>query len=162
MQPSLKPASRIRPATKADAPVILSLIRELAEYERLAHEVKATVADLENSLFSPTSCAEVLLAEEEGDIAAFCLFFHNYSTFLGKPGVYIEDIFVRPAFRGLGLGKRLFAEIARIARDRDCGRIEWSVLDWNESAIEFYTRMGAEPMKEWTVYRLGEEQYAKM
>lgn len=155
-------APAIRAATRADTPVILSLIRELAVYEKLAHEVTATAGGLENTLFGPTSYAEVLLAEEAGEVAAFCLFFHNYSTFLAKPGLYIEDIFVRPAFRGRGIGRALFAQAARIARERGCGRIEWWVLDWNESAIAFYTSMGAEPMQEWTVYRLTAEQFEKM
>ena len=162
MQPALNPVSAQRLATKADAPVILTLIRELAEYEKLAHEVTATVTDLEKTLFGPTSYAEVLLAEVNGETAGFCLFFHNYSTFLGKPGIYIEDVYIRPAFRGQGLGKTLFATVAAIARNRNCGRIDWSVLDWNESAIELYRQMGATPMNEWTVYRLNKEQFEKM
>ncbi len=154
---------RLRSAVKSDAPAILALIRKLAEFEKLSHEVSATVEGLETTLFGTRSYAEVLLAEdEEGTIASFCLFFHNYSTFLGKPGIYIEDIYVRPAFRGRGIGKTLFAEVAGLARERGCGRIEWWVLDWNESAIEFYTSMGAAPMGEWTVYRLTETQFAKM
>lgn len=156
------PATIIRTATRADAPVILALIRELADFEKLSHEVTASVEALEATLFGPISYAEVLIAEEEGEAAAFCLFFHNYSTFLAKPGVYIEDVFVRPAFRGRDLGKKLFAEIAAIARERGCGRIEWWVLDWNESALKFYRTMGAEPMNEWTVYRLTKEQFEKM
>lgn len=162
MQSLLKPTSAIRPATRADAPIILSLIHELAEYEKLPHEVKATIEGLEKTLFSTTSYAEVLLAEEEGEIAAFCLFFHNYSTFLSKPGIYIEDIFVRPNFRSRGIGKKLFAKIAEIARERDCGRIEWWVLDWNKDAIDFYKTMNATAMNEWTVYRLSKEQFDKM
>jgi GNAT superfamily N-acetyltransferase len=152
----------IRPASPADAPVILQLIHELAAYEKLSAEVVATQEGLEKSLFGPTSYAEVLLAEEEGAIAGFCLFFHNYSTFLGKPGLYIEDVFVRPSHRGKGIGKRFFAEIARIARERVCGRIEWWVLDWNKPALDFYASMGARAMDEWTVYRLTREQFEKL
>lgn len=162
MQPAHKPHSTIRLATRTDTPVILAMIHELAEYEKLAHEVKATREGLENTLFGTPSYAQVLLAEEEGEIAAFCLFFHNYSTFLSQPGVYIEDIFVRPGFRGRGIGKKVFAKVADIARERNCGRIEWWVLDWNKDAIEFYKTMGATAMDEWTVYRLTQEQFAKM
>ena len=150
-----------RPATRADAPLILSLIRELAEYEQLAHEVVATQEGLENTLFGTTSYAEVILAEENGEPCGFCLFFHNYSTFLAKPGLYIEDIFVRPQFRGRGIGKALFDEVAAVASARGCGRIEWWVLDWNKPAIDFYESMGAKPMSEWTVYRLTHEQFAR-
>lgn len=162
MLPFMQSLPRIRPAEKKDAPIILALIRELARYEKLEHEVTATTAGLEKTLFSPHPYAEVLLAEADGQVAAFCLFFHNYSTFLGKPGIYIEDIFVRPEFRGKGVGKALFAEVAAIARQRDCGRIDWWVLDWNKDAIEFYKGMGAEAMEEWTVYRLTREQFEKM
>jgi len=153
------PTTAIRNATRADVPVILQLIRELAEYEKLAHEVVATEEGLENTLFGTKSTAEVLIAEEEGMAIGFCLFFHNYSTFLGKPGIYIEDVFVRTAHRGKGLGKMFFAEVGRIAHERECGRVEWWVLDWNKPAIDFYERMGAKPMSEWTVYRLTEEQF---
>ncbi len=162
MQPLPKLASTVRLATIEDAPVILAMIRELAEFEKLLPEVTASVAGLEKTLFGPKSYAEVLLAEDQGEPVAFCLFFHNYSTFLAKPGVYIEDIYVRPEARGRGWGKTLFAEIARIARERGCGRIEWWVLDWNESAVEFYRQMGATAMSEWTVYRLNKEQIDKM
>ena len=151
-------ALAIRSAQQADCALILSLIRELAEYEKLAHEVVATLADLENTLFGPTSYAQVLLAEVGGEAAGFCLFFHNYSTFFGKPGLYIEDVFVREAFRGHGIGKALFAAAARVARERDCGRMEWWVLDWNRPAIDFYEKMGATAMSDWTVYRLTKEQ----
>ena len=162
MLPFMQSLPRVRPAVKADAPIILSLIRELASFEKLEHEVTATVEALQQTLFGPHPYAEVLLAEADGQIAAFSLFFHNYSTFLGKPGLYIEDIYVRPEFRGRGLGKQLFAEIASLARARQCGRIEWWVLNWNESALEFYKTMGAEPMNQWTVYRLSQEQFEKM
>ena len=163
MQPSLSAvtatAIATRFATRRDVPVILQLIRELAEYEKMAHEVVATEASLENTLFGPRSYAEVLIAEEKGIAIGFCLFFHNYSTFLGKPGIYIEDFFVQPEHRGKGLGKMFFAEVGRIAHERGCGRVEWWVLDWNKPAIDFYKRMGAKPMDEWTVYRLTEEQF---
>ena len=142
-----------------DVPVILAMIKELAEYEKLSAEVVATEAALENTLFGTKSYAEVVLAEEDGEATGFCLFFHNYSTFLGKPGLYIEDVFVCARHRGKGLGKMLFAEISRIAAERNCGRIEWWVLDWNKPAIDFYTTFGAKPMNEWTVYRLTEEQF---
>jgi GNAT superfamily N-acetyltransferase len=151
-----------RAATARDVPVILSLIKELAEYEHLSHEVVATEEGLEKTLFGPKSFAEVLLAEAKGEACGFCLFFHNYSTFLARPGLYIEDIFVKPHYRGRGVGKTLFAHMQRIARDRDCGRMEWWVLDWNQPAIDFYTGIGAKPMDEWTVYRLTEEQLKRV
>ena len=144
----------IRPATADDVPLIAQLIRELAEYERLAHAAVATEAGLHEQLFGERPAAEVLIAEADGEPAGFALFFHTFSTFLGKRGLYLEDLFVRPAFRGLGLGKHLMAALARIAVQRDCGRFEWSVLDWNESAIAFYRRLGAVGMDEWTVQRL--------
>ena len=147
----------IRPATPADVALILELIRELADYEKLAHEAVADAASLQRDLFGERRYADVLIAEVAGEGAGFALFFHNYSTFLGKPGLYLEDLFVRPRFRGLGLGKRLMQELARIALDRGCGRFEWSVLDWNTPAIEFYRRLGAVGMEEWTVQRLSGE-----
>jgi GNAT superfamily N-acetyltransferase len=155
-------AIAIRAATRADVPEILAMIRELAAFEKLENEVVATVEGLELTLFGPTSYAQVLLAEAGDAVAGFCLFFHNYSTFLGRPGVYIEDIFIRSRFRGAGMGRKIFAEVARIARDRGCGRIEWWVLDWNTPAIEFYKTMGATPMDDWTVYRLTQDQLDKM
>jgi len=151
----------VRFATSKDVPVILSLIKELAEYEKLSAEVVATQNALEKTLFGPKSYAEVILAEEDGDAIGFCLFFHNYSTFLGKPGLYIEDIFVKPAHRGKGIGKALFMEMSRLAAERDCGRIEWWVLDWNKPAIDFYANLGAKPMDEWTVYRLTEDKFKR-
>ena len=147
----------MRFATVKDVPVILSMIKELAAYEQLSAEVSATQSALEHTLFGPKSYAEVVLAEDSGDAVGFCLFFHNYSTFLGKPGLYIEDIFVRPDHRGKGIGRALFTEMKRIADNRNCGRIEWRVLDWNKPAIDFYGSFGAKPMDEWTVYRLTEE-----
>ncbi|TXI47865.1 MAG: GNAT family N-acetyltransferase [Lysobacter sp.] len=145
---------RIRPATPADTALILALIRELAEYEKLAHEAVADEAGLAAQLFGPTPRAEVLIVEVEGKPAGFALFFHNFSTFVGKPGLYLEDLFVRPAFRGRGLGKRLMVRLAQIAVERDCGRFEWSVLDWNTPAIDFYRSLGAVGMDDWTVQRV--------
>ncbi len=144
----------LRSATAADVPVILALIRELAAYERLAHEVSATEAGLLATLFGEHRYADVVLAECDGELAGYALFFHNYSTFHGKPGLYLEDLFVRPAFRGRGIGKALLAHLAELAVERGCARFEWAVLDWNAPAIEFYRRMGAVAMDEWTVYRL--------
>ena len=144
----------IRPATDDDVALIAQLIRDLAEYERLADAAVATEAGLREQLFGERPAAEVLVAEADGEPAGFALFFHTFSTFLGKRGLYLEDLFVRPAFRGLGLGKHLMAALARIAVQRDCGRFEWSVLDWNEPSIAFYRRLGAVGMDEWTVQRL--------
>ncbi|MFN0243547.1 MAG: N-acetyltransferase family protein [Planctomycetota bacterium] len=144
----------ISPATPADVPTILTLIRELAEYERLSHAVVATEEHVHASLFGERPRAEALLARDDRAVAGFALFFHNYSTFVGRPGLYLEDLFVRPAFRGRGIGRALLAELARIAVERDCGRMEWSVLDWNVDAIGFYEKLGAQPMSEWTVFRL--------
>jgi len=154
----------IRPATPADVPVITELIRALAEYEKLIHEVFLDEQRLQDHLFGPRRFAEVLLAEDKGGIAGFALFFHNYSTFLGQPGIYLEDLFVRPERRGQGHGKALLVALASLAIERGCGRLEWSVLNWNEPALEFYRSLGAKPMDEWTIYRLtGEdlEQLAK-
>jgi GNAT superfamily N-acetyltransferase len=147
----------LRPATRDDIALILALIAELAEYEKLAHEAVATAASLERDLFGARPYAEVLIAEADGEPAGFALFFHNYSTFLGQPGLYLEDLFVRPRFRGHGLGKRLMQALARIAVERGCGRFEWSVLDWNAPAIAFYRSLGAVGMDDWTVQRIGGE-----
>ncbi len=144
----------IRAATPADLPVIVRLIRDLAEYEKLAHAVDLDEAKLRDHLFGPRPYAEVLLAEDAGAVVGFALFFHNYSTFRGKPGIYLEDLFVVPAARGKGFGKALLAELANLAVARDCARVEWSVLDWNEPSINFYRALGAVPMDEWTVFRL--------
>lgn len=144
----------IRPATIDDVPLIRQLIAELADYEKLAHAAVATDDDLRAQLFGAHPAAEVLIGEVDGEPAGFALFFHNLSTFLGKRGLYLEDLFVRPAFRGAGLGRHLMAALARIAVQRDCGRFEWSVLDWNQPAIDFYRRLGATGMDEWTVQRL--------
>ena len=149
-----QPIIAIRPAVPADAGLILAFIRELGEYEKLSHEVVADEAGLAAQLFGERPRAEVLIAEVDGAAAGFALFFHNFSTFVGKPGLYLEDLFVRPAFRGQGLGKRLMVRLARIAVERDCGRFEWSVLDWNTPAIDFYRSLGATGMDEWTVQRV--------
>ena len=155
------PLLSIRPATIDDVPLIRALIGELAEYERLGDAAVATDADLRAQLFGAAPAAEVLIGEVDGEPAGFALFFHNFSTFLGKRGLYLEDLFVRPAARGVGLGKHLMAALARIAVQRDCGRFEWSVLDWNAPAIGFYRRIGAVGMDEWTVQRLeGEALHA--
>ncbi len=144
----------LRFASAADIPHILAFIRELGEYEKLAHEVVADEATLTTQLFGDRPAAEVIIAEVDGQPAGFALFFHNFSTFLGQRGLYLEDLFVRPQFRGLGLGKRLMVHLAKLAVERDCGRFEWSVLDWNEPAIRFYRSLGASGMQEWTVQRV--------
>jgi GNAT superfamily N-acetyltransferase len=148
------PELEIRAATEDDVPLILSLIKELAEYERLSHEVVATEEALGDSLFGERRVAEVLIGLYGDEPAGFALFFHNFSTFLGKPGIYLEDLYVRPEFRGAGIGRALLVHLARLARARDCGRLECSVLDWNEPAIGFYKTIGASPVSGWTVYRL--------
>lgn len=153
--PSLSPARlKIRAAAPADLSLILQLIRELAEYEKLAHEAQASEAALREHLFGPRPYCESLIAELDGVPVGFALFFHNYSTFVGKPGLYLEDLFVRPAARGKGAGKALLVRLAQIALERGCGRFEWSVLDWNTPAIDFYRSLGARPMEDWTIYRL--------
>ena len=151
-----QPASpvEIRIATEDDVPLILSFIRELADFERLSHEVVATEEVLRGSLFGERTGAEVVIGYHEGTPAGFALFFHNFSTFLGRPGLYLEDLYVKPEMRGLGLGRALLVHLAGIAKERGCGRMEWSVLDWNEPAIKLYKGIGATPMDEWTVYRV--------
>jgi GNAT superfamily N-acetyltransferase len=144
----------IRPATEADVPIIAKLIRDLAEYERLSHAVDFDEAKLRDHLFGPRPYAEVLLAEDAGRVVGFALFFHNYSTFRGKPGLYLEDLFVLPECRGKGHGKALLLALAKLAVERGCARVEWSVLNWNAPSIAFYKSLGATPMDEWTVYRL--------
>ena len=146
--------SSIRFAQKSDAPAILALIRELAEYERAPNEVVATEEQLRENLFGAHPAAEVLLALDAGEPAGFALFFHNFSTWMGRRGLYLEDLFVRPALRGKGYGRALLVRLAQVARERGCGRMEWAVLDWNEPAIQFYRKLGAAPMEEWTVFRL--------
>jgi GNAT superfamily N-acetyltransferase len=149
-----KSAVSIRRASEVDVPLILAFIRGLAEYERLADAVVATEDVLRKSLFGPRAFAEVVIAEVEGIAAGFALFFHNFSTFIGRPGIYLEDLFVLPGMRGRGIGKALLEHLAWLAVERDCGRLEWSVLDWNEPAIGFYKSLGAVPMTEWRVFRL--------
>jgi GNAT superfamily N-acetyltransferase len=145
---------RIERATERDVPTILSMIRALAEYERLSHEVIATEAGLQQVLFGARPAAEVLIGYAGDEAAGFAVFFQNFSTFLAKPGIYLEDLFVRRELRGRGYGRQLLQRLAQIAVERGCGRMEWAVLDWNESAIGFYKSLGARPMDEWTVYRL--------
>jgi GNAT superfamily N-acetyltransferase len=152
----------IRTATSADVPAIARLIRGLAEYEKLAHLVALDEERLRQHLFGPRPFAEVLLAEEDGRVVGFALFFHNYSTFLGEPGIYLEDLFVEPGYRGRGHGKALLLALARLALERGCGRLDWVVLDWNEPAIQFYRSLGAEPLDDWTGYRLAGSALAKL
>jgi GNAT superfamily N-acetyltransferase len=144
----------IRDATRADLPLIAQFIRDLADYERLAHEVRFDETVLGDRLFGVRPYAEVLIGEIDGAPQGFALFFHNFSTFEGKPGVYLEDLFVRPEARGSGLGRALLAALAQIAVERDCARLEWWVLDWNDPAIQFYKKLGAKPMDEWTTFRV--------
>jgi GNAT superfamily N-acetyltransferase len=144
----------IRPATAEDISLIGQFIRDLAEYEKLAHSVRFEEVVLTQKLFGPRPYAEVLIGEIDGVAQGFALFFHNFSTFEGRPGIYLEDLFVRPDARGSGLGKALLGRLAALAVERDCARLEWSVLDWNTPAIDFYKSMGAMPMDEWTVYRV--------
>jgi GNAT superfamily N-acetyltransferase len=144
----------IRPAVAADTPAVARLIRALADYERLSHAVTLDEGRLREHLFGPRPFAEVLLAEDGGRAVGYALFFPTYSTFMGRPALYLEDLFVEPAHRGKGHGKALLAAVARLAVGRGCGRLEWSVLDWNEPAIRFYRAVGAAPVEGWTVYRL--------
>jgi GNAT superfamily N-acetyltransferase len=153
---------RIEPATPADVPVILELIRELAEFERLLDQVTATPAQLREGLFGPRPSAEVVIARSEDEVAGFALYFHNFSTFLAKPGIYLEDLYVRQKFRGQGCGEALLRHLARTAVERGCGRFEWSVLDWNQRAIDFYKSLGAVPLDEWTMYRVTGEALTKL
>lgn len=148
------PAITLRPATRADIPQILEFIRGLAEYEKLTHEAVATPALLETHLFGERPAAEVVIADVDGHPAGFALFFHSFSTFLGQPGLYLEDLFVLPRHRGLGIGKRLMVHLAQLAVARGCGRFEWSVLDWNAPAIRLYRSLGAVGLDEWTVQRV--------
>ena len=144
----------IRSATPADISLIGQFIRDLAEYEKLAHEVRFDEAVMAQKLFGPRPFAEVLIGEIDGTPQGFALFFHSFSTFEGRPGIYLEDLFVRPDARGSGLGKALLGKLAALAVERDCARLEWSVLDWNTPGIDFYKALGARPMDEWTVYRV--------
>ncbi len=153
---------RIVPATKLDVPVILELIQALAEYEKLAHLVKATEGRLGTTLFGATPAAEVLLAHWDGECAAFAVFFATYSTFLAQPGLYLEDLFVKPHLRGKGIGQALLKHLAKIAAGRGCGRLEWEALDWNQPAIRFYKKIGAVPLDDWTKFRLEGEALKKL
>src|SRR3981081_451218 len=152
----------IRPATLADVPIILELIRALATYERAPNDVTATEKGLAEVLFGENPAAEVLLAFENETAVGFAVFFHNFSTWLGRPGLYLEDLFVKPEDRGKGYGRALLIDLAKIARERGCGRMEWAVLDWNDPAIQFYHKLGAKPMDEWTVFRLTADGIAKL
>jgi GNAT superfamily N-acetyltransferase len=153
---------QIRSAQVEDVPVILQLIRDLATYERAPNEVTATEEQLVDVLFGERPAAEVLLAFEQDSPVGFGVFFYNFSTWLGRPGLYLEDLFVKPENRGKGYGRALLIELAKIARDRGCGRMEWAVLDWNEPAIKFYRALGAKPMDEWTVFRLTRDGIARL
>jgi GNAT superfamily N-acetyltransferase len=153
---------QIRSATEADVSLILSLIKELATYERAPDDVTATEAGLSEVLFGAKPSAEVVLAFSADNPVGFAVFFHNFSTWLGRPGIYLEDLFVKPEARGRGYGRALLIYLAKIARDRNCGRMEWAVLDWNDPAIHFYRKLGAKPMDEWTVFRLTREGIAQL
>jgi GNAT superfamily N-acetyltransferase len=152
----------IRPARIEDVPIILELIRDLATYERAPNEVTATEEQLVDVLFGEKPVAEVLLAFEGKSPVGFAVFFHNFSTWLGRPGLYLEDLFVKPEKRGKGYGRALLVDLAKIARDRGCGRMEWAVLNWNDPAIQFYRKLGAKPMEEWTVFRLTRDGIAEL
>ena len=149
----------IREAKPEDVPLIFQLIKELAEYEKLTHEVVADETILRETLFGDKKYAEILIAEYDGEPAGQALFFHNYSTFIGRPGIYLEDIYIRPSLRGKGIGKALLRSLVKLAKDRNCGRVEWAVLDWNEPSIQFYKKLGAVPMDEWTVFRVTEDKF---
>jgi GNAT superfamily N-acetyltransferase len=153
---------QIAPATEAEVPVILDMIRGLADYEKLSHVVSATEEQLRGTLFGERPGAEVLLAGWNGEWIGFALFFPNYSTFLAQPGIYLEDLYVKPHARGKGAGLALFKELARIAVARGCGRVEWAVLDWNEPSIRFYKKLGAVALDEWTTYRLTSEPLTRL
>lgn len=162
MEPSSNAAFSLRSAEPADCGALRELILELAEYERLRHEATTTEQGLRATLFGPRPAAEVVLAEVEARPVGFALFFHNYSTFLAQPGLYLEDLYVRPAFRKLGIGLALMRHLAGLALERGCGRFEWSVLDWNEPALVFYRRLGAVPMADWTIQRMTAEAIARL
>ena len=152
----------LRIAVENDVPVILNFIKALADYEKLSHEVAADENQLKKTLFGERKIAEVIIAEYKNQPAGFALFFHNYSTFLGKPGIYLEDLFVNPELRGKGIGKILLSYLGQLAIERDCGRIEWAVLDWNEPSIQFYKSLGARLMNEWIINRLTGEDLLKL
>ena len=152
----------IRAATIVDVPIILELIRALATYERAPNEVTATEGQLVDVLFGKKPAAEVLLAFEDDTPIGFAVFFHNFSTWLGRPGLYLEDLFVKPEHRGKGYGRALLVHLGKIAHERGCGRMEWAVLNWNEQAIEFYKKLGAKPLDEWKIFRLNREGIARL
>jgi len=156
------PELRIAPGMARDVPAILGLIRQLADYEKLAGEAVATEQQLREHLFGPRPAAETLIARAGEEAVGFALFFPSFSTFVGRPGIYLEDLFVIPEWRGRGCGRRLLAAVARIALERGCGRLEWAVLDWNEPALRFYRRLGARAMDEWTVYRVTNEALCRL
>lgn len=158
----MTPDLQIRAATAADVPLILRLIRALADYEKLSHEVIATEPDLRATLFGAAPAAEVRIAQWQGAAAGFALFFHNYSTFLGRRGIYLEDLFVLPQMRGKGIGRALLAHVAALAVARGCGRLEWAVLEWNQPAIGFYRSLGAREMADWRIYRTDGANLAKL
>ena len=160
MNASVEPL--LRPARPEDTPLIVELIRDLAGFERLADEVRVDPVLLEQHLFGPRPYAECVIAWSGEDAAGFALYFHSYSTFLGRPGLYLEDLFVRTAYRGQGYGEALLRHLAHTAVERGCGRLEWSVLDWNQRAIDFYRKLGAEPMDEWTVFRVSGDALAQL
>jgi GNAT superfamily N-acetyltransferase len=162
MTPSSAPGLHLRAATEDDVSLLLELVRQLAAYEKLAHEVVATEASLRDALFRGRRVAEAVIAECSGQPVGFALFFHNFSTFLGQPGLYLEDLFVLPEHRGRGHGQALLTHLAKIAQARGCGRFEWSVLDWNEDAIGFYRKAGAVPMSDWTVFRLSGDALTRL
>jgi len=149
----------IRETSTEDIPLIFNLIRELADYEKLSYSVTADEELLKKNLFGKNRYAYVVIAEYEGEAVGQALYFYNFSTFKGKPGIYLEDLFVRPEFRNKGIGKALLNYLIELAKEQDCGRVEWVVLDWNESAINFYKSLGAEPMDDWIVFRLSEESF---
>jgi GNAT superfamily N-acetyltransferase len=152
------PSLAVRPAVIDDVALLHKLICELADYERLRHTVAATEDDLRAALFGPKPCCEALIGSVDGDELGFALYFQNYSTFVGRPGLYLEDLYVRPAARGIGLGKALLQRIAAIAVERRCGRVEWTALDWNAPAINFYEKLGAKQMTDWRLFRLSGEE----
>jgi GNAT superfamily N-acetyltransferase len=162
MSSSLLEQVRIEPAVPADVTDIVGLIRELAEFERLLDQFVATEARLRESVFGPKPYAEVLMARLGQESIGFALFFHNYSTFRAQPGIYLEDLYVRPAFRGEGIGEAMLKRIAKLAVERGCGPFEWSVLDWNQRAVEFYKALGAEPLNEWTMFRVSGDSLIRL
>lgn len=162
MNTSPVPNFHIRAATPDDVPTILQLIRDLAEYERAPNDVVATEESLREVLFGERPSAEVVLAFEKETPIGFAVFFQNFSTWLGRPGLYLEDLFVKPEMRGQGYGRALLVHLAKIARDRGCGRMEWAVLDWNEPAIKFYRKIGAAPNEDWTIFRLTQDKIASL